>query len=306
VSCRELALAVSGWGGAVVPARVNYGDDGWHKGSIKGWPAKASADPANWRHDWFSWGGTWHVALCPRVGGLIALDLDGEEAIGLLREAVALTQVPWDDSSPPLIYRTPGHGGGMHIVWRWPRDLPAFSRRVVTTASGAQVDLRGEGTFLLLFGAPRPDVADDATYELVSRPGEGGPPPMPMQVIPWMESLGDINIEAAPSLGAKQLSPEGLAKLAAAQGGLVKADRHVTLFRVASYLRVRRGTRTFEALAAELWRLVEEHFYTEGEEEHWQSEVIRVSKNASRYTTERDAEQAKAAEAWARAFSGGT
>lgn len=302
--CRDLAETVASWGGAVVPARVNRDDDGWHKGSIKGWPAKASADPSQWRNDWFTWGGNWHVALCPRVGGLVALDLDGEPAVNLLREAVALMQVPWDDANPPLVYRTPGHGGGMHIVWRWPRGLPAFSRRVVTTAEGAQVDLRGEGTFLLLFGAPRPDVGEDARYELVARPGPGGPPPMPERIVPWMESLGDINVEDAPSLGAKQLSPEGLARLAAAQGGKVHADRHVALFRVASYLRVRTGTRTFEALAAELWRLVETHFHIDDEEEHWQSEVIRVSRNASRYTAERDAEQAKAAQAWARAFGG--
>jgi hypothetical protein len=294
--CRALAETVASWGGAVVPARVNWADGGWHKGSVRGWPAKASSDPRSWPDtSWFTWGSNWWVALCPRQGGLVAVDCDGQAAVDLLREAVAIGQVPWDDGDTPLTYRTPGHGGGLHLVYRWPPGLPAFSRRVVTTAEGAQIDLRGEGTFLLLCGAPRPDVGPDARYEMVSRPGEHGPPPLPDGFPEWMDSLGDVNVEAAPSLGAKQLSPEGLARMAAAQGGRLRADRHVALFRVASHLRVQRGTRTFEALATELWRLVEANMDIDGEEEHWQEECIRVARNAAEYTRKRDEMQVQAA-----------
>ena len=280
----------------MVPARVQAdGDGGWHKGSVKGWPARASSNPGQWPEGWFTWGGTWWVALCPRAGGLVAVDLDGEEAVATMREAVALMQLPWDDADPPLSYRTPGHGGGMHFVWCWPPSLPPFSRQVVTLASGAQIDLRGEGTFLLLCGAPRPDIGDAAKYELITRPGEQGPPPLPDAFPKWMESLGDVNVERAPSLGAKQLSPAGLVELAAAQGGKLRSDRHVALFRAASWLRVRQGTRTFETLATALWDLVQAHFDIDGEQDHWEQETLRIARNASRYTEERDRAQAEAA-----------
>jgi hypothetical protein len=300
--CRALAEAVASWGGSVVPARVNMGPDGWHKGSIKGWPQRASADPSAWPDGWFTWGGDWWVALVPKVGRLLAVDLDGEEAVDLYRQAAKGDRSLWEPGS--LSYTTPGHGGGMHFVWRWPAHLPTFSRRVVTTASGAQIDLRGEATFTLLCGAPRPDLPPGAGYGVVSRPGVGGPPPLPAGFVPWTESLGDLNVEASPSLGARQLSPEGLAELAARQGGRVHADRHVTLFRLASWLRVRRGTRTFETLAAELWRLCETYvdFGDEGEEA-WQQEILRVAHNASRYTEERDRMQTEAAAALAESWA---
>jgi hypothetical protein len=298
--CTALAGAVASWGGAVVPARVNSdGDGGWHKGSVKGWPAKASSDPSKWADGWFTWGGSWWAALCPRQGGLVTLDLDGPHAVDLFRGVR-------DDFWTPdtLTYKTPGHGGGMHVVWRWPQWLGAFSRQVCTTALGAQLDLRGEGTFLLLCGAPRPDLPAGAAYELVSRPGEHGPPPMPPLFMDWFSRLGDVSLEAAPSLGAKQLDPDDLVALALRQGGKVKADRHSCLFRTASWLRVRHGTRTFEALANELWRLVETYFDIADEEEHWKQEVIRVAKNASKYTEERDRAQAEAARASLAALRG--
>jgi hypothetical protein len=69
----------------------------------------------------------------------------------------------------------------------------------------------------------------------------------------------------------------------------------VALFRAASYLRVRAGTRTFETLAAALWELVQAHFDTEGEEEHWEQETLRIARNASRYTEARDRAQTEAA-----------
>jgi hypothetical protein len=112
-----------------------------------------------------------------------------------------------------------------------------------------------------------------------------------------MESLGAVEASERPSLQVRQISPESLALRAAAQGGRLRTDRHTALFAVASYLRVRRGTRTFEQLAAALWDLVERHFEIEGEQDHWQQEVLRVARNASRYTAQRDAAQAEAAEA---------
>lgn len=299
--CRALAEEVASWGGSVVPARVNYADGGWHKGSIRGWPAKASRNPTRWPADWFSWQGNWHVALCPRTGGLVALDCDGPEAVDALRAGARGR--PWWDP-PPLAYTTPGHGGGLHAIWRWPADLPTFSRMVVTLPGGGQVDLRGEGTFLLLLGAPRPDLFEGAAYELVSRPGEGGPPPLPPDFVPWMESLGGMNRGDAPSLQVKQAPPERVAAIAAEQGGRISVDRHTTLFALASYLRVRAGTRTFETLATALWAEVEAHFQIEGEEDHWQQEVLRVARNASRYTRERDLLQLEAAEAALAALSG--
>lgn len=292
--CRDLALELARWGGAVVPARVAMHDGEWSKSSVKGWPTKASSNPSAWRADWFTWGGTWWVAVCPRVGGLVAMDLDGPEAVAVFEEDRANMVFPWTDEE--LVYTTPGHGGGMHIWWRWPHNLPAFSRLVATLPAGGEVDLRGEAGFVLIAGAPRPDLPEGARYELKQRPSREGPPLAPPWLQRWVKSLGPSVAEDAPVHQGKQLSPQGLVSLAASQGGRVKADRHSTLFRVCSWLRVRREFNTFEALAAELWRLVETYFDT-GEEgaEHWENEAIRVSKNARAYTETRDKEQVEAA-----------
>ncbi len=288
--CRALAEAVASWGGAVVPARVNSdGAGGWHKGSIRGWPARASSSESNWPEGWFTWGGDWWVALCPRTNGLVALDLDGPEAVAVFREAVREHPHWWEPMRRPLAYKTPGHGGGMHVVWRWPRLMNPFARRVLTLEGGGQVDLRGEGTFLLLCGAPRPDLPAGAHYEVVSLPVDEGPPLLPGGFEEWMESLPGVTVaEDAPTLDVKQMSPEHIEKMAIQQGGRIKTDRHTALFALASYLRVRQGTRTFEQLATALWGALEQHFEIEDEVEHWQSEAIRVARNASKYTEERD------------------
>jgi hypothetical protein len=289
----------------VVPARVNSdGGGGFYKGSIKGWPARASSDPAKWPDGWFTWGGDWWAALCPRAGGLVALDLDGPEAVNTFRRGVKQGEFDWP-AEPPLAYRTPGHGGGMHFVWRWPPGLPPFSRKVLTIEKGGQIDLRGEGTFLLLCGAPRPDLPAGARYEVVMRPLNSGPPQIPVNVVAWMEELpGVVTTEEAPSLDVRQASPAQIEKMAAAQGGRIRVDRHTALFALASYLRVRQGTRTFEQLATALWQALELHFEIEDEVEHWQSEAIRVARNASKYTEERDRLQREAATSGLRALMG--
>lgn len=294
--CQALAHTFASWGGAVVPARVMQDQGSWSKASIRGWPRLASSDPSMWRPDWFTWGGSWWVACCPRVGGLVCMDLDGPEAIEVARSAIKSGDLPW--TGEELVYTTPGHGGGMHIWWRWPTSLAPFSRLVATLPGGAEVDLRGEAGFVLLYGAPRPDLPEGAKYELRSRPGEGGPPPAPDGLRAWVESLGPSRAEDAPVHQGRQLSPEGLARLAAKQGGRITRDRHSTLFRVCSWLRVRREFNTFEALATELWRLVETYFDCGNEgAEHWQREAIRVARNARRYMEERDRAQAEAAAA---------
>lgn len=298
---------VASWGGAVVPARVLYQDGGFTKSSIKAWPAKASPDVSQWPSEWGHWGGAWWAALCPRVGGLVALDLDGEEAIDAFRTAVQVDPTLWPND--PLAYKTPGHGGGMHVVWRWPPDLPAFSRMVVTLECGGQVDLRGESTFLLLAGAPRPDISEgDDLYHMISRPGEEGPPYAPAHLVPWMEVLsGSFFRQAGPSLEYKQMSPTDFTKMAKNQGGKIVVDRHSALFSLASYLRVRTGTRTFETLATELWRLAETYidYGTEGEES-WQTETLRVARNASKYLEERDRQQMEAAKAFTSLWTSST
>lgn len=293
--CRDLALKLASWGGSVVPARVMMSEGEWCKASIRSWPSKASSDPNLWRQDWFTWGGHWWVAVCPRVGGLVALDLDGPEAVEAARAAVKSGDLPW--TGDELVYTTPGHGGGMHIWWRWPSTLPAFSRLVTTLPAGGEVDLRGEAGFVLMYGAPRPDLPDGASYRLVSAPSNGPAPFAPPELRSWVESLGPSVAEAAPTHQGKQISPEQLAAIAAAQGGRIQQDRHSTLFRVCSWLRVRKEFNTFESLAMELWRLVETCFDM-GDEgmEHWQNEVIRVSKNARAYTETRDRDQREAAQ----------
>lgn len=294
--CRLLMETVAEWGGAVVPARVLFQDGGFTKSSIKSWPARATPDKSMWPPEWGHWGGTWWAALCPRTGGLVALDLDGEEAIEAYRTAIRVDPSLWPEGA--LAYRTPGHGGGMHVVWRWPRDLPAFSRMVVTLECGGQVDLRGESTFLLLYGAPRPDLpSGENLYQLISRPGEDGPPPAPEGLVPWMEVLsGSFYHQAGPTLEYKQMSPTEFKKMAKTQGGKITVDRHSALFSLASYLRVRSGTRTFETLAAELWKLAEIYIdYGQEGEESWQTETLRVARNASKYLEERDRQQMEAA-----------
>jgi hypothetical protein len=289
--CRLLAETVAGWGGAVVPARVMLDGAGeWCKASIRGWPAKASPDPRQWRPDWFDWGGSWWVAACPRYGGLVCMDLDGPEAVEAFKGGPDLL------AGGELAYTTPGHGGGMHVWWRWPPDLKPFSRLVATLPGGGEVDLRGEAGFVLRTGAPRPDLPPGARYEIVQRPGPGGPPPAPPGLRGWVESLGPSVAEDAPVHQGQQLSPAGLAKLAAQQGGKVRHDRHSTLFRTSSWLRVRQDFNTFETLATELWRLVTTHFDVGEEgEDHWQQECLRVARNARDYTEKRDAERAEAA-----------
>lgn len=298
--CRALMERVASWGGAVVPARVVFQDGGFTKSSIRGWPAKATPDISAWPVEWGHWGGSWWAAVCPRVGGLVALDLDGAEAIEAYRSAVRVDPELWPEGA--LAYQTPGHGGGMHVVWRWPRELPSFSRMVVTLEGGGQVDLRGESTFLLLFGAPRPDVSEGVSqYELISRPGDDDCPPFaPHNLVSWMEALaGTITHQASPSLEYKQMSPAAFAKMAKAQGGKITVDRHSALFSLASYLRVRSGTRTFETLAAELWKNAETFIdYGQEGEEAWQTETLRVARNASRYLEERDRQQMEAAKAF--------
>jgi hypothetical protein len=298
--CRLLAETIASWGGAVVPARVNMHGTEWTKSSIKGWPARASSDPSQWREDWFTWGGTWWVACCPRFGGLVALDLDGPEAIdAYLHSDPELVPHNGDE----LIYKTPGHGGGMHVWWRWPPTLAPFSRLVATLPAGGEVDLRGEAGFVLMAGAPRPDLPPGAAYEIVQRPDPGPPPPAPPGLRDWVMSLGPSVAEDAPVHQGKQLSPEGLVRLAESQGGRVQHDRHSTLFRVCSWLRVRKDFNTFELLATELWRLVETHFNMGEEgEDHWQQECVRVAKNARAYTEERDQMQMEAAAASLRAL----
>lgn len=293
--CVSMARRLASWGGAVVPARVNFADGAWSKSSIKGWPSRASSDPADWRPDWFTWGGNWWVATCPRVGGLVAMDLDGPEAVSAFEEARAIGHLPWTDDE--LVYSTPGHGGGMHVWWRWPSSLPAFSRLVAELPAGGEVDLRGEAGFVLMYNAPRPDLPDGARYEIVQPPGHNGPPPAPLGLQDWVESLGPSVREDAPVHAGKQLDPAVLAKM-----GRVTHDRHSTLFRICSWLRVRKDFNTFETLAAELWRLTEAHFEIEGEEEHWQNECIRVARNARKYTEERDKEQTEMAAAGMRAL----
>jgi hypothetical protein len=293
--CRLLAETLASWGGAVVPARVHTDGSEWFKASIKGWPARASSDPSQWREDWFTWGGNWWVAVCPRVGGLVALDLDGPEAIAVFKDAWASGDLPWHGEE--LVYTTPGHGGGMHVWWRWPTTLAPFSRLVATLPAGGEVDLRGEAGFVLMCGAPRPDLLDGARYAMVQKPDPGGPPPAPPELRDWVMSLGPHVAEDAPVHQGKQLSPEGLARVAEQQGGRVTHDRHSTLFRVCSWLRVRRDFNTFETLATELWRLTETHFDTGAEgADHWQNECVRVARNARAYTEARDAAQAEAAQ----------
>lgn len=288
-NCRAMAERLASWGGAVVPARVVYVDDGWAKASIKGWPARASSDPSDWRPDWFTWGGAWWVACCPRVGGLVAMDLDGPEAIKAFKSSEAQLL-----SGGELAYTTPGHGGGMHVWWRWPSTLPAFSRLVAQLPGGGEVDMRGEAGFVLMCGAPRPDLPPGASYEVVLRPGDEGPPPAPSGLLDWVRSLGPSTLSEAPVHSGKQMSPDELVKLAASQGGRIKHDRHSTLFRACSWLRVRKDYNTFEKLATELWRLAEAHFEIEGEEDHWQNECVRVARNARAYTEERDKAQLEA------------
>ena len=230
--CRPLAELIASWGGSVVPARVVFDGGSWTKSSIRGWPQKASRVPGRWPENWFHWGGAWHVALCPRHGGLVAMDLDGEHAIDIARQAVRDGVIPWDP--PPLAYRTPGHGGGMHVIWRWPASLPAFSRLTAALPGGGEVDMRGESGFLLLVGAPRPDVPG-GRYEMVSRPGDEGPPPAPDGIMDWVRSLGPSTAVDAPIHQGRQLDPDELPALAASQGGRLTHDRHTTLFRLASY-----------------------------------------------------------------------
>lgn len=290
-NCRTLAETLASWGASVVPARVARSEGEWTKASIRGWPSAASSDPLRWRPDWFTWGGTWWVATCPRVGGLFALDLDGPEAIDAARAGGIVGGI-----GDELIYRTPGHGGGMHIWWRWPKDMPAFSRLVATLPGGGEVDMRGEAGFVLMCGAPRPDLPEGARYEMVRRPGPGGPPPPPPGLREWVESLGPSVAEDAPVHQGKQLSPEALAKVAEQQGGRIKHDRHSTLFRACSWLRVRKDFNTFETLASELWRLVNLYFdMAEEGEDHWMNECVRVARNARAYTEARDQAQVEAA-----------
>jgi hypothetical protein len=291
-NCRLLAETLASWGGAVVPARVMMSEGSWTKASIRSWPTKASSNPADWRGDWFTWGGTWWVAVCPRVGGLVCLDLDGPEAVEVFRESRAIGQLCWTNEE--LVYTTPGHGGGMHVWWRWPTSLPAFSRLVATLPAGGEVDLRGEAGFVLMCGAPRPDLPDGARYGIEQRPPSGGVPPAPSGLREWVMSLGPHVAEDAPVHQGKQLSPESLAKLA--KGDKIQTDRHSTLFRVCSWLRVRRDFNTFEALAAELWRLAETYIdFGEEGPDHWMNECIRVARNARAYTEARDKAQAEAA-----------
>lgn len=297
--CKPLAELLASWGGAVVPARVNFADGEWSKSSIKGWPSKASSNRTEWRSDWFTWGANWWVAVCPRVGGLIALDLDGPEAVEVFLEA-KMSDLAW--TGEELVYETPGHGGGMHIWWRWPPEMKAFSRLVATLPAGGEVDLRGEAGFVLMAGAPRPDLPDGARYTIIQRPGDSGPPPAPPMLHEWVQSLGPSTLENAPVHSGKQLEPGTLAKLAEVQGGKIKQDRHSTLFRVCAWLRVRKDFNTFETLASELWRLTETHFEIEGEEEHWMNECVRVARNARAYTEERDRQQLEAAAAGMRAL----
>ena len=219
---------------------------------------------------------------------MVALDLDGPEAIKVFNEFVV--------TGEELIYTTPGHGGGMHVWWRWPPDLPVFSRLVAQLPAGGEVDLRGEAGFVLMCGAPRPDLPDGARYQLLQRPPPGGPPPAPLGLQDWVRSLGPSIMEEAPVHQGKQLSPEAVAKIAQAQGGRIHLDRHSTLFRACSWLRVRKDFNTFETLGTELWRIVSVYFdMGEEGEDHWMNECVRVARNARAYTEERDKVQMEAA-----------
>lgn len=156
-----------GW--KVIPAFVNASGE---KIPLCGgrWPEKATLDERVLEEWWerrpWAWPGT-----VSGVGSSLVMDVDGPVAVEWFRDLVEKAG-GW--VSGGLLYRTPGKGGGLHVVWDYPSWLVREFSQAKVILEGGEVQLRGNGHYTLLCGARRPDLpVGERDYTLLEEPQVG-------------------------------------------------------------------------------------------------------------------------------------
>lgn len=155
-----VALGLAELGIRVIPAWINKEGD---KVPLAGnWVENATTQPAQLRRRWEdilrgrSGSTRW---LWPGVvsgpGSCLVFDADGPAAVDSLRTMVK--DVDWNLEGC-FVYRTPGRGGGLHIVCSWGNVPDLFGQSKVDG-----VQLRGRGHWAMFCGAQR----KDGDYEMI-------------------------------------------------------------------------------------------------------------------------------------------
>lgn len=155
-----------GW--KVIPAFVTASGEKIPMAGGK-WQEKGTLDETVLEEWWerrpWAWPGT-----VSGVGSSLVMDCDGPAGVDWFRELVE--RVGWQPGG--LVYRTPGKGGGLHVVWNYPGWLVREFSQAKVILDGGEVQLRGNGHFTLLCGARRPDLpAGERDYTLLEEPQVG-------------------------------------------------------------------------------------------------------------------------------------
>jgi bifunctional DNA primase/polymerase-like protein len=163
-----LAKLVASWGGRVVPAFCTKSGEKIPLGGT--WTETATRDVEQLERWWTERPWCW-VGLVTGSDSLIAFDIDGPEGVDWFR--ALCTREGWPSGC--LAYKTPGRSGGMHCVLSWPDFLGRDFRQAKVYCGGGEVQLRGNGHFILLAGARRPDIPErvNNAYEIISEPMPG-------------------------------------------------------------------------------------------------------------------------------------
>jgi bifunctional DNA primase/polymerase-like protein len=168
-----VARIVASWGFRVFPGFVTRtGEKIPYSGFGGNWVKLATTEEREFEQWWekspWLWPGT-----VSGVGSSLVLDIDSPGALDWFRSLVGRNVAGgWGSCTGGWCYRTPGKGGGMHLLYRWPAFLGNdFRQAKVCLPEGGEVQIRGEGHWTLLCGAPRPD----GKYETIEEPPPSGP-----------------------------------------------------------------------------------------------------------------------------------
>ena len=224
------ALQIVEWGGRVVPGFISKEGNKVPLGG--NWVRNATKDVATLRLWWQRWPGTW-PGVVSSTDSVVVLDCDRPESVewfsGLVQETGGWKSGGW-------VYRTPGRGGGLHVIWKWPQErLPGTFRqaKVWVGSEGGEVQLRGAGHFTLCAGARR----KDGKYEILEEPGGGGFVEPPSALLNLFLAKSVVSTGSVGSSDLKEISPEEAWKNAPYMDG-----RKNTVAGLAWYLAIRGGT----------------------------------------------------------------
>lgn len=171
----DVALYLAGLGWNVLPAYCTWKD--CKKVTVCGdeWQNKGTTDPAQieawWDKKPWAWPG-----LLSGPGGPLLVDLDGPAAAEAFREL--LVSVTGTEAVDAWVYATPGHGGGMHVLWDWPAGGLDFTKFEPVRG----LEFRGRAHWTLFYGAKR----RDGEYVWLSGDKSAKPPEPPGRLVEWL------------------------------------------------------------------------------------------------------------------------